>query len=218
FVMSLNRFVIIFLPKFSQIYERSSLIWVLALIGAAGYFIGKCERQIYQDGTFMDKCHRSLGRNNTFPEYTSNPALYNAAQISNPGLYDVAQAIRTVLIRCYDILPLISFVLYTLITGLILKHRRKVSSSKRRSDLRTLSQGLVVLIVYLVSRVRRGRKDSYLSAFSTLPEGVVQLILFLYLGLDVITVTVIPLSICLTVAELRETQREMVVKWRMRAR
>ncbi|GMR56047.1 hypothetical protein PMAYCL1PPCAC_26242, partial [Pristionchus mayeri] len=80
FLMSLNRFVIIFLPSYSILYESrpiqyivSALIWIFSIIGAGGYCVGKCERHIYTDGTFMDTCHRSFGRNRSFPEYANNP-------------------------------------------------------------------------------------------------------------------------------------------------
>ncbi|GMR56046.1 hypothetical protein PMAYCL1PPCAC_26241, partial [Pristionchus mayeri] len=62
-------------------YFLSLLIWIFSIIGAGGYCVGKCERQIFNDGTFMDKCHRSLRRNSTFPKYANNPGLYDAAHI-----------------------------------------------------------------------------------------------------------------------------------------
>ncbi|GMR44881.1 hypothetical protein PMAYCL1PPCAC_15076, partial [Pristionchus mayeri] len=118
-LMSVNRFVLILFPTRPILHEKrmvqyglSALLWAFSFVGAAGFFIGRCERRILSDGTFVDACPRSLGYNGSFAEY-----------IENPGLYDAAQTIRNIIIRCYDVLPVLAFVIYVIITLLILKRK-----------------------------------------------------------------------------------------------
>ncbi|GMS98132.1 hypothetical protein PENTCL1PPCAC_20307, partial [Pristionchus entomophagus] len=96
-----------------------------------------------------------------------------------------------IIIRCYDILPLIAFILYALITGLLLKRKREITTLKRRNnDFKILAQGFIVLVVYGV------------------PGSVMQFLLFLYISIDIITVALIPLSVILTSPALRSAPRE----------
>ncbi|GMR56211.1 hypothetical protein PMAYCL1PPCAC_26406, partial [Pristionchus mayeri] len=184
----------------------SAFVWFLPLIAAFGFFIGKCERQVYLDGTFWDRCTRNFAYNGTFPEYDRNPALYDTAQI-----------IRIVFARCCDVLAILSFLLYILIASLPFRRRRRVSSSKWSNDLKILSQGLVVLI-YLVGSAMAYFIRQYSINSRKQTNVLMQFMMFLFPGLDVITITVIPLSISLTVKELRTTPREILAFCQARTR
>ncbi|GMR54214.1 hypothetical protein PMAYCL1PPCAC_24409, partial [Pristionchus mayeri] len=123
-----------------------------------------------------------------------------------------------ILIRCYDILPAVAFIIYIIITVLILKRRSSLSSSKTRSDFKTLAQGFVVLLVYGVGCKWKFMQKQHISLLRVNSGALMQFLLFLYISVDVITVTVIPLSIFLTVPALRAAPYEMVKGWRARNR
>ncbi|GMR45874.1 hypothetical protein PMAYCL1PPCAC_16069, partial [Pristionchus mayeri] len=124
-----------------------------------------------------------------------------------------------IIVRCYDVLPVLACIVYIIITVLILKRKSLVSSSTWRSDWKTLAQGLILLVVYgIASIINIILNEHYHAIVWDLPDAATQCLLFIYISLDVIAAIVIPLSIFLTVPSLRAAPREIVSRWRARQR
>ncbi|KAF8371840.1 hypothetical protein PRIPAC_78269 [Pristionchus pacificus] len=123
-MMSLNRLTLILFPTHSIFYDKgfiqclmSIFVWTISVLGNISFFIGRCKRQMLLDGTFVDSCPITreglLGNSEYLDQYFQNPILY-----------DVAQFVREVIIRCYDILPLLSFCIYAIITILLIARKK----------------------------------------------------------------------------------------------
>ncbi|GMT30117.1 hypothetical protein PFISCL1PPCAC_21414, partial [Pristionchus fissidentatus] len=117
---------------------------------------------------------------------------------------------------CYDVLPVVAFSVYLLTTIVVMWRRRSSSSHTKSGDYKLIVQGLVILIVYgVISNLfmlmsRRFLFCRYMDSLLT------QLLFYFYSLLDVITVALIPLSICITVRSLRRAPIDFLKEYRAR--